>query len=238
MNHHERKDSGREGREELEGHEELACTSAATDYETADQDLAGPGERAAYARRRARNAEDSAARIHDEPDPNQPWYEKMEANAMPPPHIPSSKMPGTLTAAQTVAIADVLLHALSGDRVLRHKYYNLSRTWHNNSAGKGIDGGDFTKQWLKLLADEIPDGQGIGLNVNDFANIHRSMFLQLRRLTLAVTGHDIHPNPNEPVPEPLRQIAPNRSFHWVPNDPSAPLGTYNNKDLGFPTDLP
>ena len=173
-----------------------------------------------------------------EPDVNQLWYQKMEPNAMPPPHIPPSNVPGTLNARQVNQMADALLKALSDDMVLRHKYYNLSRTWHNNSAGKGIDGGDFTKQWLRLLLEELPNGQGIGLNVNDFANIHRVMFLKLRRLMLAVTGHDVHPKPDDPPPGGPRTIAPSRSFHWVPNDGSEPLGTYNSGQLGYPADQP
>ena len=130
--------------------------------------------------------------------------------------------------------------------------------WHKNYAALGNGGGDFEARWLALLAQALTGAKRNTLNTNDFANIHRWLFLELRCLLLAVTGHDPHPNPDERQPPrsgpvlaeaqqrdkrasqtPVQnRINGSRGFHWVPTTPSAPLGTWTDGELGVPADGP
>ncbi len=171
----------------------------------------------------------------DEPDVDMPFFQRQAADRLPPPPIAFSNEPSTLGLNDTLDCAAAMLRRIFDSPAVRLAYYNRSRSWHKNSAGKGKDGGDFERQWLKMFAEEIPGGKGANLNMNDFGNIHRVMFLTLRRAMLAITGHDVHPNPNEPPP-PAGTVF--RSFHWIPNDTSTPQGTYNPPELGFPLDQP
>lgn len=190
----------------------------------------------------------------DEPDIDMPWFQPQTAARIPPPVIPISTQPGVLTLAETISYATELLQVLLADQQARSTYYNLSRSWHDNLARLDVGGGDFEAQWLAFLATTLTGSKRSALTANDFGNIHRWLFLALRRVFLAVTGHDPHPNPDEPLPLAVVQgAAPQaaqlasqpvskprvgrfRSFHWVPNDTSAALGTYQNQELGVPTD--
>jgi hypothetical protein len=170
--------------------------------------------------------------LHAELDPDMPFFRAQPADRVPPPQIPSSGEAATLSVNGTLDCAALMLQRIFASPAVRFEYYNRSRSWHKRSAGTGRDGGDYERQWLKMLADELPDKKGVGLNANDFGNIHQVMFLTLRRAMIAVTGHDPHPAATSVV-EPIR------SFHFIPNDTSAPAGTYNPAtELGLPRDQP
>jgi hypothetical protein len=189
----------------------------------------------------------------DEPDVDMPWFQAVQWDNPPP--NPISTDSATLSQSDTVAYAKEMLEQIFASATTRRAYYNTSRSWHKNFAQLGNGGGEYFSHWQTVLVDGL-GAKAQGLNVNDFANIHRWMFLVLRRALLAITGHDPHPNPDEPrptaapaapvngaaaaavMPAARRQTPRYRSFHWVPNDTSSPLGTYSNPELGAPTDQP
>jgi hypothetical protein len=169
---------------------------------------------------------------HDVPDVNQKYFIEQWPDHMPP--VKRSTVPGTISdPSDVIDRAIELLKLLFAEPDFRLRYYNIARSWHNRSQGTGGNGGDYEQQWLTLLSDAKV---GAGLNTNDFANIHRVMFLTLWRTMLTITGRDVHGNVDELPHDGMPAF---RSFHWVPNDTSAPLGTFNRgTELGFPPDQP
>lgn len=141
--------------------------------------------------------------------------------------VNSPRTPGAiLTASEIRALGEKVLNALAHDADFRLRYYNLSRTWHNAyyQSGTAKKGGEYGNQLCRLFEQLHPPAL---LQLDDIANLHRYVFLTLRRSVLAMTGHDIDPDAGHEHIE---------SYHFPPNDGSN--YTMSPKDLGFNEALP
>lgn len=131
-----------------------------------------------------------------------------------------------LTVSEIRELGEKVLDALAHDADFRLRYYNLSRTWHNTyyQSGATRKGGDFGDELCRLFEQLHPPAL---LQLHDIANIHRYVFMILRRSLLAMTGHDIDPDAAKDD---------TRSYHFPPNDAS--VASMRNKDLGFNEAIP